>query len=88
MTLLIQVLEDPKCRSGRSARGIQFEEMWTKHDGYEVWERGDIYEHGINGVWNRPRDVSRNMQTLELLSLLVQCVRRLSHYEKPCSTRR
>ena len=67
MALLIRILDEPPRRAA-FARGFMYEEMWTKHDGYEdmikqAWERGGGMEQGICGFWKRLRDMSNDMKT-------------------------
>jgi hypothetical protein len=67
MALLIRVQEElPRVRQ-MGQRGFQYEEMWTKHEGYEemvkeAWLNGNNGDSSITGFWNRLHDVSRDMK--------------------------
>jgi hypothetical protein len=67
LALLIKVQAELVIRSPPSARGFMFEEMWTKHEGYEdmvksAWDANDEGTVGIHALWKRLRGVSRDMK--------------------------
>ena len=68
MALLLKVLAEPVQRVQMAPRGLMFEEMWLKHDGYEdmiaeAWENSAHNAHDINGLWRRLHDMSRDMKS-------------------------
>jgi hypothetical protein len=63
MALLIKIRDQPAVRMPPRSRRFLFEEMWTKHEGYDdmvakAWEnRGDGVP-GLDGLWRHLQDVS------------------------------
>src|SRR4051812_15737985 len=51
----------------RGPQGFRFEEMWTRHEGYnpmveQAWADEDEDVHRLQGMWHRLRNVTRSMQ--------------------------
>jgi hypothetical protein len=67
MAVLVKVREDVPLTKPTVSRGFQFEEMWTKHDGYEdmikeTWERRNMGVTDIKGLWRQFQEVSSDIK--------------------------
>jgi hypothetical protein len=67
LALIIKVQEELPRRVSGGERGFKFEEMWLKHEGYETmmkdaWENAEQGGRGIQCLWRRLRDVSKEMK--------------------------
>jgi hypothetical protein len=66
LALLIRVESTPSNRRF-IPRGFQFEEMWTRHATYDAtvytaWADSGFHGYGLNGLWNRLKDVSAQLK--------------------------
>jgi hypothetical protein len=67
MALLIRIQAEPFVRQRGISRGFMYEEMWQKHENYEAmvkeaWDKGEFHGQGLNNLWRRLQEVTRDMQ--------------------------